>query len=177
MDEFELEFTRETSINSYYIWLDGYLEACKILDLDLRLPEKTFAILENKKIKTYTQKNNINLIKEAINKINKEKLSSLIKEYLEEYKELKAEKEFLKKLISKFVIIFILGDMPENNLQQEALNARIKTEDLFYIIPENNIYKKDNDGKELSILTRNKIIPITSENQINQFLKENNIQI
>jgi hypothetical protein len=180
-DMFELEFTRETSISHYYIWFEGYLEACKILNLDTELPKKTFGIYKEGKVRGYTQENNIKIMKKAINNLDFIELKKLIDIYKEEFIELKEhkmtkDKNFLKKIISKFVIVFILGDMVNHPLQEEALAARIFTEKLFYLLPH-DIYIKENSESKMAILTRDKIILVNSSDDINRFLIDSKISL
>ena len=182
-DIFELEFTRETDINSYYIWLNGYLEACKILKMSTRLPNKTFAIHHNGKIKAYTQKNNIDLMKKAILDTNQVKLKKIMSDFNSLFEVLKKDttkskdKDFLKGLIARFVINFTLGDIATHPLQKEALVNRKLTEELFYILSKGKAYKIKNENFEYSILTKTKIIPIKNKGDLYKFLDKNKVKI
>ncbi len=159
--QFELEFTRETNITNYYLWFYGYIEACKILNMNLDMPNKTFGIYENGFVKVYTQFDNINLMKNAINNFDKNKLSKLLDEYFKNYDLLNKnlnDEIFMKGLISEFVIMFILGDMRDHPLQKKALDARKKTERLFYDLSKCKLYNK--------IAPKDKIVLLRKDDQI-----------
>jgi len=180
----ELEFERETTINVYYLWLEGYLYAySKILGINPKLAEKTIGLFSEGKFKVYTPKDNLDLMKQKIRKKDAEYLKKVIKEYLEDYYNLKKSSSildniFMKKLVGEFVITFLIGDMGDLSLQKEALQAREKTESLFLDIAEKIKEKKySKDELKLSVVERNKIIPIKDQEDFRHYLEEKNIEI
>lgn len=139
--EFELEFTRELPISLYYIWFEGHLYANKeILKLPVEPAKRVFAIFENGIAEVHTQKDNIEKLKNAINLLDSKKIESILSSYYSSFCKLEKDghliknEDFIKELIGKFVINFILGDILENPLQKEAFRLREKTEQLFPLI-------------------------------------------
>jgi len=162
---YELEFTRETPISMYYVWLNGYLEACK--QLGVFIEKSPIGEYSKGIVKGYTQKNNIKHMKDAICGSSTEKLTKIIEKYLVDYdlflknEELAFDKKFVTNLMSGFVITFILGDT-NHKLQQKALDARIKTERLFPLLQ--TVLLKDND----KLKTYDEIIEKTQINNLNE---------
>ncbi|MDD3975946.1 MAG: PEP/pyruvate-binding domain-containing protein, partial [Candidatus ainarchaeum sp.] len=176
--EFELEFTRETPIFMYDIWLFSYLNICEnILKWNRKDINNTFGDYKNGVVKGYTIKNNIKLMKESFNLLDKLELDKLLDEYKFNYNKLLKNsklvfnKKFVILLFSGFIINFILGDMKNNELCEKALKLRTNTDQLFPTV-QNKLYNKvkNNNYRFLEIIEN-----ITKSNDILD--KRNNCEI
>ncbi len=199
-ETFELEYQREAPLSMFYIWHMGHLEAYNILDMDENTGKKVFALYENGIFKAFTQKNNLDKIKKAIRTKPEQELAEIIENYRKNYKKFKEnkklvlDKEFITKTISEFVIVFVLGDMPDHPLQKESLQARIETEKLFYTIWENlkelvkrdrfdyysyeelienkSIIEKKLKSRERALLLEDRILPLGKNEDFEKYIKD-----
>jgi phosphohistidine swiveling domain-containing protein len=179
-DVFELEFTREINPDTYYLWFRGYLQACRLLSIDIRVPEKTFAIYDNGKMKCYTLQGNIKTMKDAANNLAVSDVEKIISEYLKGFDDICHEavltSEQITDIVAGFVITFIVGDIQSHPLASQALNARIKTEKLFTLLSRIEGMQSIQHPDRV-ILAKDQVITYKNELDIESFLADHGIMV
>lgn len=202
-DLFELEFVRETSILIFSAWLEGCLYAYdELLGLNSDIIKKTFAVYKDGKANVYSQKGNLSIMKEGLEMKGEGFYNEVIDSYLASFKEFEESPSkilnggFMRNLIGKFNLVFLLGDMPNNPSNLKALDARKITEKLFLLVNSffeskgygpMRTYEEISSKKEVSenvlesrrysLINPVGVMPIKHAEEVTSYLKNQNIEL